>query len=82
MAEVAHTDSMEEKIKAEIKKTVHFGWIQVDCCSLHHQDIENGIVRSVTRISIPCWCKRTNRSLIEASRKRAIRRKMKILSQT
>jgi hypothetical protein len=79
MAEVAHTDSVEEKITAKIKKTVDFGWIQSDCCSLHHQQIVDGIVRSVTRISIPCWCKRTNRSLIESSRKWAIRRKMNIL---
>jgi hypothetical protein len=80
MAKVAHTDSVEEKITGEIKKTVDFGWIQSDCCSLHHQEIVNGIVRSVTRISTPCWCKRKNRSLIEANRKRASKRKMKILS--
>jgi hypothetical protein len=80
MAEVAHTDSVEEKITAVIKKTVDFGWIQCDCCTLHHQDIVHGIVRSVTRIAIPCWCKRTNRSLIQASRNRATQRKIKIMS--
>jgi hypothetical protein len=82
MAEVAHTDSVEEKITAEIKKTIHFGWIQSDCCSLHHQELVDGIVQIVTRISIPCWSKRTNRSLIEANRKGASWRKMKILSHT
>jgi hypothetical protein len=78
MAEVAHTDSVEEKITAAMKKTVDFGWIQSSCCSLHHQEIVDGIVQSVTRISIPCWCKRRNRSLKGASRKRT----MKIRSHT
>jgi hypothetical protein len=55
VAEVAHTDSVEEKITAEIKKTVDFGWIESSSCSLHHQEIADGIVQSVTRISIPCW---------------------------
>jgi hypothetical protein len=82
MVEVAHTDSVEEKITAEIKKTVDFGWIKSSCCSLHHQEIVDSIVQSVTSISIPCWGKRRNRSLVEASRKRATSRKMKILSHT
>ena len=81
MAEVAHTYSVEEKITAAIKNTVDFGWIQSGC-SLHHQEIVDGIARCVTRISIPWWCKRKNRSLMEASRQRARRRKMKILSHT
>jgi hypothetical protein len=79
MAEVAHTYSVEE-ITSAIKKTVDFGWIWSSGCSLHHQEIVDGIAQSVTRISIPWWCKRTNRSLMEASRQRAERRKMKILS--
>jgi hypothetical protein len=62
--EVAHTDSVGEKITAEIKKPVDFGWIPFDCCSLH-QDIPHGTVRSVTRIAIAGWFKRTNRSLIQ-----------------
>jgi len=82
MAEVAHTYSVEEKITAAIKNNVDFGWIQSSGCSLHHQEIADGIVRSVTRISIPWWCKRRNRSLMEESRQRARRRKMKILSHT
>ena len=82
MAEVAHTYSVEEKITAAIKNTVDFGWIQSSGCSLHHQEIVDGIARGVTRISIPWWCKRKNRSLMQESRQRARKRKMKILSHT
>jgi hypothetical protein len=82
MVEVAHTYSVEEKITAAIKNTVDVGWIQSSGCSLHHQEIVDGIARSVTEISIPWWCKRRNRSLMKASRQRATRRKMKILSHT
>ena len=82
MTEVAHTYSVEEKITAAIKNTVDFRWIQSSGCSLHHQEIVDGIARSVTRIRIPWWCKRRNSSLMEESRQRARRRKMKILSHT
>ena len=64
MAEVAHTYSVEEKIRAAIENTVDFGWIQSSGCSLHHQEIVDGIARSATRISVPWWCKRRNRSLM------------------
>jgi len=57
MAEVAHTYSVEEKITAAIKNAVDFGWIQSSGCSRHHQEIVYGITQSVTRISIPWWCK-------------------------
>ena len=57
MAEVAHTYSVEEKITATIKNTIDFGWIQSSGCSFHHQEIVDGIAQSVTRISIPWWCK-------------------------
>jgi len=80
MAEVVHTYSVEEKITAAIKNTVDFGWILCSGCSLHHQEIVDRIARSFTRIFIPWWCKRRNRSLMKASRQRATRRKMKILS--
>jgi hypothetical protein len=80
MADVALTHSFEEKITAAIKNTVDFGWIRCSGCSLHHQEIVDGIARSVTRIFIPWWYKRRNRSLMKASRQRATRRKMKILS--
>ena len=82
MADVAHLHSVEEKITAAIKNTVDFGWIQSSGCLLHHQEIVYGIAQSVTRISIPWWCKQRNRSLMEASRQRATRRKMKSLSHT
>jgi len=82
MAEAAHTYSVEEKTTAAIKNTVDFGWIQSSGCSLHHQEIVDGIAQGVTRISVPWWCKRRNRSLVEESRQRATRRKMKILSHT
>ena len=57
MAEAAHTYSVEEKITAAIKNTVDFGWIQSSGCSLHHQEIVDGIAQIITRISIPWWCK-------------------------
>jgi hypothetical protein len=82
MAEVAHTYSVEEKITAAIKTTDDFGWIESSGCSLHHQEIVDGIARSVTKISIPWWCKRRNRLLTKASRRRAAIRKVKILSHT
>jgi hypothetical protein len=82
MADVAHTHSVEERITAAVKNTVDFGWIQSSGCLLHHQEIVDGIARSVTKMSIPWWCKRRNRSLMAASRQRAIRRSLKILSHT
>jgi hypothetical protein len=80
MAEVAHTYSVEEKITAAIKTTVVFGWIQSSGCSLHHQEIVDGIAWSVTTISIP-WVVQA-KTLMEASSQRATRKKMKILSHT
>ena len=82
MAHVAHTHSVEEQITAAIKNIVDFGWIQSSGCSLHHHEILDGTAQSVTRISIPWWCKQRKRSLMEASRQRAKRRKLKILSHT
>jgi len=80
MAKVAHMGSVEEKMTVVIKETVDFGWIGSSGCSLHSQKIGDGIVRGVTRIAIPWWCKRKNRSLNEAKRQRAIKRKVTILS--
>jgi hypothetical protein len=48
-----HTHSVEEKITAAIKNTVHFGWIQSSGGSLLHHEIVDGIARSAARISIP-----------------------------
>ena len=82
MAEVTHTYSVEEKITAAIKTTVDFEWIQSSGCLSHHQGILDGIAWSVTKISVPWWCKQRNRSLMEASRQRATTRKLKILLHT
>jgi len=48
-------------------------------CFLHHQRIETEIVRSVT-ISVPWWCKWKNESLGEATRQKAVKRKVQIFS--
>jgi hypothetical protein len=48
MAEVAHFSSAEQHITTAIKNDVDFDWIRSTGCSLHH-----GIVRGITRISIP-----------------------------
>jgi hypothetical protein len=79
MAKVAHMGSVEEKMTVAIKETADFGWIGSSGCSLHSQEIVDGIVRGVTRIAIQWWCKRTNRSLNEANRQRATKRKLTIL---
>ena len=57
MADVAHTHSVEEKITAAIKNTIDLRWIQSSGCLLHHQELVDGNTQSVTRISIPWWCK-------------------------
>jgi hypothetical protein len=46
----------------------------------NYQGIEDGIVRGVTRISIPWWCKRKNRSMNRVSRQKVFKRKFQILS--
>jgi hypothetical protein len=80
MAEVAHLSSVEQRVTAAIKKSVDFDWIRSTGCSLHYQGLVDGIVSGVTRISIPWWRKRKNRSVIEAVRQRATKRKINILS--
>ncbi|PNF15012.1 hypothetical protein B7P43_G17781 [Cryptotermes secundus] len=80
MSEVAHFNSVEQHITAAIKSNIDFEWIRCTGCSLHYQRIVDGIVRCLTRIYIPWWCKRTNRLMTEAARQRATERKMKILS--
>jgi hypothetical protein len=66
MAKVAaHMHSVEEKMTVAIKETIDFGWIRSSGCSLHGQRIVGGMVRGITRIDIPWWCKQTNRSLSE-----------------
>ncbi|XP_023721687.1 uncharacterized protein LOC111872233 [Cryptotermes secundus] len=80
MAEVAHLNSVEQHITAAIMKSIDFEWIRCTGCSLHYQRIVDGIVRCLTRIYIPWWCKRANRLMTEAARQRATKRKMEILS--
>jgi hypothetical protein len=57
MAEAAHLNSVEQHITAAIKKSINVEWIRYTGCSLHHQQIIDGIVRGLTRIYIPCWCR-------------------------
>ena len=66
-----HFPSHSQKITSAIKNTVDFRWTHSSGCLLHHQEIVDGIARSATRISNPCWCKLRNRSLMEASRQGA-----------
>jgi len=81
MADVTHTHSVEDKIKAAITRTVDFASIQ-SSGSLHHHEIVDDTAWSVTRIDIPWLRKRRNRSLMEASRQRATRRNLIILLHT
>lgn len=80
MADVAHLSSVEQHVTAAIESKVDFDWIRSAGCSLHYQELVDGIAVGVARIAIPWWCKRTNRLLSEAVRQRATKRKMKILS--
>ena len=76
---VGHIDAVEACITVAIKKSVSFDWIRLTGCSVHHQRIEDEIVRGVTRISIPWWCKGKNESLGQESRQKALKRKVQIL---
>jgi hypothetical protein len=80
MAEVAHLNSVEQHITAAIKNSVDFEWIRCTGYSLHHQQIVNSIVISLTRVYIPWWCKQVNRLKSGTVRHRATRRKMQILA--
>jgi len=63
-----------------IKKGVDFDWIRSAGCSVHYQGKEEGIVRGVTRISIPWCCKQKNLSMNEASRQKVIKMKFQIFT--
>ena len=63
IGKVAHMGSVEEKMTVAIKDTVDFGWIGSSGSLQHSQKIVDDIVRGITRIAIPWWCKRTNRSM-------------------
>ena len=57
MAKVAHMGSVELKMTVAIKKTVDFWLVGSSGCSLHSQKIVDGIMRDITRIANPWWCK-------------------------
>jgi len=57
MADVAHTQSVKEKITGANKNIVDFGWIHSSGCLIDHQQTVGGIARSVTRIPVSWWCK-------------------------
>ena len=78
ISEVAHLDTVKCCITSAIKESVSFNWIMLTGCPLHHQRIEDEIVRSVTRISIPWWCKQKNESLGEATGQKVVKRKFQI----
>jgi hypothetical protein len=79
-AEVAHLNTVEQYITTAIKNSVDFDWIRSTGCSLHHKRLVDGIVRGITRICIPWWCRRKNRLMTEAARHRVTKRKIKILA--
>jgi len=78
--EVAHLDTVKSCITSAIKESISFDWIRLTGCPLHRQRIEDEIVRSVTKISISWWCKQKNESMGEATRQKAVKRKLQILS--
>jgi len=78
ISEVAHLDTVKCCTTSAIKESFSFYWNMLTGCPLHHQRIEDEIVRSVTRISIPWWCKQKNESLGEATGQKAVKRKFQI----
>jgi len=64
-----------------IKDSVDFDWISLTGFYLHVQRTEDGIVRGASRISLFWRCKwKKKKSLNEASRPEAAKRKLYILS--
>jgi uncharacterized protein YjbI with pentapeptide repeats len=57
MLEVAHLETVKSSITDAIKESVNFDRIRLTGCSLHHQRLEDAIVRGVTRIG--SWWKRS-----------------------
>jgi hypothetical protein len=79
-SEVAHLETVESRITDASKESVKFNWIRLTGCSLHYQRLEDEIVRGVTRISVPWWCKRKNESLGETTRQMSLKRKLQVVS--
>jgi hypothetical protein len=71
-------DSVESCITDAIKESINFEWIRLTGYSVHYQRIENEIVRGVTRILTPWWCKQKNESLGEVTRQKALKRKLQV----
>jgi hypothetical protein len=63
LSEVAHLHAVEASITNAIKKSVNFNCIRLTGFSVHHQMIEDEIVKIVTRISISWWYNQKNESL-------------------
>jgi hypothetical protein len=80
MSVVAHFDSVEFYVTDAIKKGAGLNWIRSAGCSLNYQGIEDGIVRDVTRISIPWLCKKKNQLMNKATKQKVLKRKFQILS--
>jgi hypothetical protein len=57
IADMVYLESAWLHIADTIKDSIDFDGIRLIGCSLHIQRIEDGIVRSVTRISLPWRCK-------------------------
>jgi hypothetical protein len=74
-----HGSVVEFCITVAIKESVNIDWIRLTGCSLHYQRIEDEIVRGITTVSIPWWWKWKNESLGEATRQKALKRKLQIL---
>jgi hypothetical protein len=80
MSMVAHFDSVELYVTDAVKKGVDCEWIRSAGCSLHYQRIEDGIVRVVTGIAIPWWCKKKNQLMNKATRQKVLKRKYQVES--
>lgn len=80
ISEVAHLHTVKCCITGAIKESVSFDCVRLTGSPVQHQRIEEEIVRSVTRISVPWWCKLKNESVGEATRQKAVKRKFHILS--
>jgi len=75
MPMVALLESVELYVTDAREEGVDFDWIRSAGCSLHYQEIKDGTVIGVIRISIPWWCKQKNRSMNEVSRQKILKRK-------
>jgi hypothetical protein len=80
MTEVANLNSVEHHITAAIKNSIDFEWIRCSGCSIHHQQLIDGLMRGLVRIYILWWCRQRNRLMSEAARQRATKIKTNTLA--